>query len=187
MIEPVLARRIKLVGFDVDGVFTDGGLYLGASRGEPIELKRFQSQDGLAVHLLRQAGLRIVLVSGRTSEATTIRARDLHIEDVIQDATGMGNKLVPFQALIARHGVKLEECAFVGDDLPDLPVMRQVGLPIAVANAVPEVREAAAHTTRARGGHGAVREAVEALLTARGVWTKTVQAYLKELGDVPRR
>ena len=187
MIEPVLARRIKLVGFDVDGVFTDGGLYMGSSRGETIEMKRFQSQDGLGIHLLRQAGLRIALVSGRTAEATAIRARDLQIEDVVQDTTGLGNKLVPFEALIARHGVKLEECAFVGDDIPDLPVMRQVGLPIAVANAAAEVKEAAAHTTVARGGHGAVREAVEALLTARGVWTKTVQAYLKERGDAPRR
>jgi len=188
VIEPVLARRIKLVGFDVDGVFTDGGLYMGASEnGQRVELKRFNAQDGMGIHLLHAAGLRVALVSGRTSVATTIRARDLGIEDVIQDDTGLGNKLGPFEALMARHAVKFDECAFMGDDLADLPVLRRVGLPVAVANAVSEVREAAAHTTTAIGGRGAVREFIEGLLTARGSWTKTMQTYLKERGDAPRR
>jgi 3-deoxy-D-manno-octulosonate 8-phosphate phosphatase (KDO 8-P phosphatase) len=187
MIEPVAARRIKLVGFDVDGVFTDGGLFVGATQApapQPIELKRFDVQDGLGVNLLKRAGLITAIVTGRAGEAARIRSEDMGVDEFVISGK---HKLPAFTAILEKRGVAWTEACFVGDDLPDLPILHQVGLPIAVANAVPEVKEAAAHTTTARGGHGAVREFVEALLTARGTWSKTVQAYLKERGDVPRR
>lgn len=179
-IDAALARRLKLVGFDVDGVLTDGGLFIGKIGDHAAELKRFDSQDGVAVWMLKRAGFRVALVSGRASEATLLRARELKIEDVIQD----NHKLPAFEALLARHQLGLEECAFVGDDFADLPVLRRVALPIAVANAVPEVQRAATLVTRAPGGQGAVREVAEMLLRARGDWERLLQTYLTERGDV---
>jgi len=185
VLDAIVARRIRLVGLDVDGVLTDGGLYLGQAGGQRVELKRFHSHDGMAVWLLREAGLGVAIVSGRASDATTVRARELGIEDVIQDDTGAGRKLEPFERLLAKRGLELEECAFMGDDLADLPLLSRVGLPVAVANAVPDVKSAAAMVTRAAGGHGAVREFTESLLKARGVWERVMERYLKERGDVP--
>jgi len=180
VIESVLARRIKLVGFDVDGTLTDGGLFIGAG----VELKRFDIQDGLGMNLLRRAGLKTAIVTGRAGDAARIRAEDMGVDEFVISGS---QKLPAFEAILQKHGVAWDEACFVGDDLPDLPVMHQVGLPVAVANAVAEVKEAASHTTAAAGGHGAVREFVEALLTARGSWTTTMQMYLKERGDAPRR
>ncbi|MGH7671438.1 MAG: KdsC family phosphatase [Gemmatimonadales bacterium] len=183
MIDPALARRLKLVGFDVDGVMTDGGLFIGHVGDHAAEFKRFDSQDGVAVWMLKRAGLRVALVSGRAAEATLFRARELRIDDVIQD----NHKRPAFEALLAGHGLSLEECAFVGDDLADVPVLRRVALPIAVANAVPEVKRAATLVTRAAGGQGAVREVAELILRARGVWDDLVTEYLVERGDAARR
>lgn len=183
MIDPALARTIRLVAFDVDGVLTDGGLYIGHADGRRVELKRFDSQDGLAVWLLRQAGLLVALVSGRAAEATVLRAQELRIDDVIQD-DGSGRKLFAFAELLERRGLDWEHCAFVGDDLADVPLLRRVALPIAVANAVPEAKALATVVTAAPGGHGAVREAVEALLRARGEWDGLIERYLSERGDV---
>lgn len=181
MIDRVLAQRIRLVGFDVDGVLTDGGLYLGRVGDHPVELKRFDIQDGLAVLLLRAAGITVVLVSGRQSEATALRAREIGVDEVIQDDAAA--KLPAFEALLARRGLRLDECAFAGDDLADLPVLTRVALPIAVANAVAEVKAVAGFVTGATGGHGAAREIAEAILKARGVWDTLVQQYLVERGD----
>ena len=181
-LDAALARRIRLVGLDVDGVMTDGGVYVGRVADHAVELKRFDLQDGVGVHLLRMAGLPVVVVSGRESEATTIRARELEVDDVVQD--DQARKLVAFEAILARRGVSWGECAFVGDDLPDLPLLRRVGLPVAVANAVSEVRAAARVVTRAAGGHGAVRETAELLLRARGEWEALLERYLQERGDV---
>lgn len=183
MLKAALARRLKLVGFDVDGVLTDGGLYLGESADHPVELKRFHIQDGLGIKFLRQAGLAVVLASARRSEATAARGRELKVDEVVQD----NPKLAPFATLLARRGVTWDECAFVGDDLPDLPVLTRVALPIAVANAVPEVKAAAAFVTRRAGGDGAVREVAETILKARGVWKDLLRQYLQERGDVERR
>ena len=122
MIEPVVARRIKLVGFDVDGTLTDGGLFIGAG----IELKRFDIQDGLGVNLLKRAGLLTAVVTGRAGEAARIRSEEMGIDEFVISG---GQKLTAFEAILARRGLKFEECAFVGDDLPDIPIMRQVGLP----------------------------------------------------------
>jgi 3-deoxy-D-manno-octulosonate 8-phosphate phosphatase (KDO 8-P phosphatase) len=184
MIDAALARRIKLVGFDVDGVLTDGKLYIGRVGDHPVEFKQFDSQDGTGAWLLRHAGITLVLCSGRRSDATTIRARELSIDEVLEDDTGGGRKLAAFQAMLARRGVAWEDSAFVGDDLADLPLLRRVALPIAVANAVPEVKAAARIVTRAAGGQAAVREVAESLLRARSEWESLVERYLQERGDV---
>jgi 3-deoxy-D-manno-octulosonate 8-phosphate phosphatase (KDO 8-P phosphatase) len=182
VVDPVIARQIRLVGFDVDGVMTDGGVYIGRAGGENVELKRFDIQDNVGLKLLRSRGIRVVVVSGRYSPATELRARELSVDEVVQDDAA--RKLPAFESLLVEHGVSMAEAAFVGDDLPDIPVMRRVALGVAVANAVAEVREVAGHVTRARGGHGAVREFCEELLRARGEWDGAVADYLSERGDL---
>ena len=137
MIHPTLARSIRLVALDVDGVLTDGGIYLGAADGKPVELKRYEIQDGLGIHFLQRAGVRVAIVTGRVSESVRLRAAELGVEDVAQDP--QAQKLPAFLSILDRHGIAPSEAAFVGDDFPDLAVLRLVGLPVAVANAVPEV------------------------------------------------
>ena len=172
------ARRVRLVGLDVDGVLTDGGIYLGAVDGAPLEFKRYEIQDGLGIHFLRKAGIRVAIVTGRVSESVRLRAAELEIDDVAQDA--YARKLPAFRRILERHGVAPAEAAFIGDDFPDLAVMRVVGLPVAVANAVPEIaRVARLHLTR-HGGRGAVREFAELLLSARGEWANVTEAYVAE-------
>jgi 3-deoxy-D-manno-octulosonate 8-phosphate phosphatase (KDO 8-P phosphatase) len=183
VLDAALARRLKLVGCDVDGVLTDNGIYLGLVGDHPVELKRFHIHDGLGVRMLRAAGLAVVWVSGRESAATALRARELGVDELVQDPTA--RKLAAFEALLARRDVAWEECAFIGDDLADLPVLTRVALPIAVANAVAEVKAAARIVTSAAGGHGAVREAAERILAARGEWQALVTQYFRERGDVP--
>jgi len=183
MLDPAIARRLKLVGLDVDGVLTDNGLYVGMVGDHPVEFKRFHIQDGLGIRLLRAAGLAVVWVSGRESAATALRARELAVDEVIQDPTA--RKRPAFEALLARRGLAWEECAFVGDDLADLPVLSRVGLPIAVANGVAEVKAAARLVTTMAGGQGAVREVAELILKARGEWQGLLTKYFKDLGDVP--
>lgn len=182
MLDAAIARRIRLVGLDVDGVMTDGSVYIGLVGDHPVEFKRFHIQDGLGVKLLRAAGLMVVVVSGRESAATALRARELGVDELIQDTDG--HKLPAFEAMLDRHGLPFDGCAFVGDDLADLPLLRRVGLAIAVANAVPEVKDAARWVTRATGGAGAVREVAEGLLKARGQWPTLVADYLRARGDV---
>ena len=178
MIDPVVARRIRLLGLDVDGVLTDNGVFLGLVDGQAVELKRFDIQDGLGLVLLRCAELPVIWLSGRHSQATATRARELKVEELLQVAGP--EKLPAFAALLERRGIAWEEAAFVGDDLADLQVLRRVGLPIAVANAVAEVNAVASYVTQASGGHGAVREVAEALLKARGVWADILQRYFSE-------
>jgi len=183
MIDASLARRLKLVGLDVDGVLTDNGLYLGLVGDHSVEFKRFHIQDGLGVRMLRTAGLLVIWLSGRESAATVLRARELHVDELIQDPTA--RKLPAFEALLARRGLAWEDCAFVGDDLADLPLLSRVGLPIAVANGVAEVKAAARVVTTTAGGQGAVREVAELILKARGDWQGLITKYFLELGDVP--
>ena len=172
------ARRVRLIGLDVDGVLTDNGVFIGPVAGERVELKRFDIQDGLGLILLRTAGLPVVWLSGRSSEATALRAAELGVEEVLQ--VPGPRKVAAFAEVLERRGIPWADAAFVGDDLADLPVLRKVGLPIAVANAVPDVKAAAAHVTRAAGGHGAVREVVEAILRARGDWGEILTRYFAE-------
>lgn len=187
MIDATLARKIKLVGLDVDGVLTDGGIYLGRVGDHAVEFKRFHSQDGTGAWLLRTAGIVVAFASGRHSEATLLRAREMRIDDVLEDHTSSGQKLEMFEALLNRRGVAWEESAFVGDDLADIPLLARVALPIAVANAVPEVKAVAQFVTKHAGGDGAVREVAEVILRSRGVWDELVDDYLKERGNAEPR
>jgi 3-deoxy-D-manno-octulosonate 8-phosphate phosphatase (KDO 8-P phosphatase) len=178
MIDRALADSIRLVGLDVDGVMTDGGIYLGASDGKPVELKRYEIQDGLGVHFMQRAGLRVVIVTGRVSDSVRLRALELDVDDVAQDPSA--RKLPAFLAMLDRHGIAPSEAAFVGDDFPDLAVLRLVGLPVAVGNAVPEIRAACKVQLTRHGGAGAVREFAELLLKARGQWEDVTEQYVRE-------
>jgi 3-deoxy-D-manno-octulosonate 8-phosphate phosphatase (KDO 8-P phosphatase) len=184
-LDPALARRVRVVGLDVDGVLTDGGIYLGAARAEagaaPFELKRYDIQDGLGVTLLQQAGVHVAIVTGRVSESVAMRARELGIDAVAQDPDA--RKLPAWRRLLADLGCSEDEAAFVGDDLPDLPILRRVALPVAVGNAVAEVRRVARLQLAAHGGHGAVREFAEALLDARGDRAEQVERYVASRSD----
>ena len=181
MIDPVIARRIKLLGLDVDGVLTDNAVYIGSVNGERVEFKRFDIQDGLGIAMLRDSDISIAWVSGRASEATRLRGKELKIPDVIEVSSAA--KLPAVEELLAKRGLTWEQFAFVGDDIADVPILRRCGLPIAVANAVEEARDLAAYVTQAPGGSGAVREVIEAVLKARGSWTESVARYLKTRGD----
>ncbi|HYK12208.1 MAG TPA: HAD hydrolase family protein [Gemmatimonadales bacterium] len=185
MIDPAVARRIAVVGFDVDGVLTDGGVYLGLVADHAAECKRFHVPDGLGLKMLQWAGLHVIIVSGRVSEATTLRARELGIPDVIQDDGAQ--KLPALERWLGARRLTLAQCAFVGDDLPDVPVLKRVALPIAVHNACAEVKALATVVTGAEGGRGAAREAAELILKARGVWDERVEAYLNDRGDGAER
>jgi 3-deoxy-D-manno-octulosonate 8-phosphate phosphatase (KDO 8-P phosphatase) len=178
MIPPALARRIRLVALDVDGVLTDGGIYLGVAGAEPMEFKRYHIQDGLGIHFLRRAGIRVAIVTGRVSESVRMRAAELGIDDVAQVTNA--HKLPALTAILQKRGIAAPDVAFVGDDFPDLAVMRAVGLAVATANAVAEVQEECALVLERGGGQGAVREFAEALLRARGEWDALWRAYVAE-------
>lgn len=178
VLDPAVARRIRLVCLDVDGVLTDGGVYLGAVNGEPLEFKRYDIQDGLGIHFLKQAGLRVVIITGRVSDSVRMRAAELDVDELVQDAGA--RKLPAFRRILAREGIAPEEAAFVGDDFPDMGVLRVVGLPVAVGNAVAEVKDIATVVLTRTGGHGAVREFCELLLKARGEWDAICERYVAE-------
>jgi 3-deoxy-D-manno-octulosonate 8-phosphate phosphatase (KDO 8-P phosphatase) len=183
LIDPKLARSIRLVGLDVDGVLTDGGIYLGDVGGTSMEFKRFEIQDGIAVHFLREAGILVVIVTGRVSESVRIRAAELEVDDLAQDA--QARKLPAFRRILERHDILPEEAAFVGDDFPDLAILRTVGLPVAVGNAVPEIRKVCKLQLERHGGRGAVREFTEILLKARGDWNTVVERYVATRSGAP--
>ena len=162
--DPETAGGIRLLCLDVDGVMTDGRIVYDE---HGVESKRFHVRDGLAIKLWREAGHEIAIISSRSSEAVTRRAAELGIDHVHQ---GCHDKSAALEAVCLATGIEPRHAAAMGDDLPDLPVLHAVGLPIAVADAAVEVRHAAAKVTSAPGGHGAVREAVEHILQAQGRW-----------------
>jgi 3-deoxy-D-manno-octulosonate 8-phosphate phosphatase (KDO 8-P phosphatase) len=155
------ARRVRLAIFDVDGVLTDGTIFIGPT-GEAF--KAFSILDGHGLKMLREAGIMTAILSGRSHRAVDRRAKELSIDHVIQ---GKSDKLPEFDKLIRRLKLAAKDCAYMGDDLPDLPVMRRCGLAVAPANAVKAVKDAAHHVTHARGGNGAVREMCELILRHR--------------------
>ncbi|MBK5188023.1 MAG: HAD-IIIA family hydrolase [Gemmatimonadaceae bacterium] len=181
VISTTLAKRIKLVGLDVDGVLTDGGIYLGDVGGMAQEFKRYDIQDGLGIRFLRASGIKVVIITGRVSESVRLRAAELEVDELIQDA--QARKLPALLRMLERFDIEPEETAFVGDDFPDHPVLRAVGLPVAVANAVPEIRALCTVKLSRPGGSGAVREFAEMLLKARGDWERVVTDYLAERID----
>ncbi|MFZ1946171.1 MAG: HAD hydrolase family protein [bacterium] len=166
--EPI---KIKMFGMDVDGVLTDGGIGYGDGN---LEIKRFHAHDGMGITLLRLAGVTPFLITGRRCAAVDRRGRELGVTEIHQ---GVEDKLACLKELAARHAAGLGEIAFVGDDLPDLEVLRSVGYPVAVANARQEIKQAARFVTSARGGDGAVREAIEWALRLNGQWADLVRAF----------
>lgn len=169
------ASRIRLVLMDVDGVLTDGKYFhVPNPQGGLFEVKMFDSQDGIALQWLHRAGIKTGLISGRDAESTRERARTSHMAYCY-----MGNteKLPIFQEILADSGLAPEEIAYIGDDLTDAILMKRVGLAVAVANAVPEVKAMAHYVTAAPGGSGAVREATELILDAQGRWEQILRHY----------
>lgn len=166
------AKKIRILLMDVDGVLTDGRVWL-ASRpdGTAEEIKGFSAYDGAGLKLAKLGGLKTGLITGRESAATTRRAGELDMDFVYQKRP---EKLAAYEEILKRAGARDADVAFIGDDLPDLPVLKRVGFAIAVANASPEAKRAAHYVTRRKGGDGAVREAVELILKAQAKWTKLI-------------
>jgi len=197
------AKKIKLILFDVDGVLTDGKIWIfpaptgtqpsaleqSAEHAEQggfgfrsttlIEAKGFHAHDGTAISLVRLGGIKTGIITKRISETVALRARDLKIDHVYQ---GIQNKAAVFAQILEKDGITAAEAAFVGDDVIDLPVMRKCGLAIAVKNARPEVKAEAHWITPHAGGDGAARDAVEYILKAQGKWKKAVADYTEERG-----
>jgi 3-deoxy-D-manno-octulosonate 8-phosphate phosphatase (KDO 8-P phosphatase) len=166
------AANIKLVIFDVDGVLTDGSLYLG---DDGQEYKAFNSKDGHGMKMLQASGIKIAIITGRTSEVVRIRMQSLGIEQVFQ---GIEDKRTAYEKLKSQMGLPNEQIAYMGDDIVDLPVMTQVGLAVAVADAHLMVKQHAHWTTPSAGGRGAARELCELLLDAQGKLKALIDAYL---------
>jgi 3-deoxy-D-manno-octulosonate 8-phosphate phosphatase (KDO 8-P phosphatase) len=195
------AKKIKLILFDVDGVLTDGKIWIfpspvqaqqsvleqsaqqagqggfGFQSSSLIEAKGFHAHDGTAISLARLAGIKTGLITKRISETVALRARDLKMDHVYQ---GKQDKLTVFRQIIEKEGITAAEAAFVGDDVIDLPVMRKCGFAVAVKNARPEVKADAHWVTAHAGGDGAARDAVEYILKAQGKWKSVVEDYVSE-------
>ena len=170
------ARRVRVLLYDVDGVLTNGDITIIPNNdGDAVEVKSFSAHDGMGIAIARLAGLRIGWVTKRQSQVVTIRARDLKIDHVYQ---GQSHKVDALDKIIAAESCTLEEVAYVGDDIIDLPVMRKVGLAIATANARPQVKAMAHYITPLAGGAGAGRDAIDFLLDARGILAQTIEQYL---------
>ncbi len=170
-----LAAGIKVLLMDVDGVLTDGRLYFfPGPDGKMIESKAFDSQDGIALRWLSWYGVKTGVISGRDSPATLERAQQVSMTWIFQ---GHIEKIPIFEKIMAEAQVRPEEVAYVGDDLTDVVIMRRVGLSVATANARGEVKGAAKVVTDAPGGAGAVRETIELILKARGVWDEVLRKY----------
>jgi 3-deoxy-D-manno-octulosonate 8-phosphate phosphatase (KDO 8-P phosphatase) len=221
------ACRIKIILFDVDGVLTDGGIWLfpapgpgpesasgsgpasgpasasgtaegGAAAPNPlaekespvgfglpsarmVEAKGFNAHDGAGISLARLGGMKCGVITRRISETVALRSRDLKLEFVYQ---GSAFKMQAVREIVAQEGVTLDEIAYVGDDVIDLPVMRQCGLAVAVADARPQVKAAAHYVTPGKGGHGAARDAIEFILEAKGVLDRCIEAYIDESNPI---
>lgn len=175
-LEPELAARVKFVGLDVDGVLTDGGVFLGDVAGQRHEFKRYDIQDGLGIKMLQAAGIVVGIITGRVSESVALRAEELGVDELVQDKDA--RKIGALREILSRRGITFAEAAFVGDDIPDLGVLREVGLPVVVANCTDEVFRVARIRLTRSGGEGAVREFAELLLRARGEWDDLVEKYV---------
>ncbi len=197
------ARKIKIILFDVDGVFTDGTIWLvpGAAHGglldeiggnesigfgvnsmSMVEAKGYSAHDGTAISLARIGGLKCGVITKRISETVATRARDLKLEFIYQ---GQAYKMKPIREIMAREGVGLDEICYVGDDVIDLPAMREVGFAVAVANARERVKKEAHYVTPNPGGYGAARDAVEYILEAQGKLDHCIDAYVDEDNPIP--
>jgi 3-deoxy-D-manno-octulosonate 8-phosphate phosphatase (KDO 8-P phosphatase) len=170
------ARRIKVLLFDVDGVLTDGSItIIPGPDGKGTEIKSFSAHDGMGIAIAHVAGLKIGWITKRQSQVVQIRAKDLRIDHLYQ---GQHYKAQALDQIIAAEDCTLDEIAYVGDDIIDLPVLRTVGLAIASANARAEVKAMAHYTTPNPGGYGAGRDAIDFILNARGILEQTIEQYL---------
>jgi 3-deoxy-D-manno-octulosonate 8-phosphate phosphatase (KDO 8-P phosphatase) len=174
------ARRVKVLLYDVDGVLTNGDITIippldGNPEGHATEVKAFSAHDGMGISIARLAGLKIGFVTKRNSQVVAIRARDLKIDHVYQ---GQSNKVDALTKIMATEHCTLDEIAYVGDDIIDLPVMRKVGFAIATANARPQAKAAAHYITPNPGGQGAGRDAIDFILNAKGILDQTIEKYL---------
>jgi len=167
------AQKIRLLILDVDGVLTDGSIILDNAGNE---YKAFHVRDGHGIKMLIRAGINVAIITGRNSKVVERRARELGITDVFQKCF---DKRIAYRKLLGQYGLTDAEVACVGDDIVDIPIMLTAGLPVAVADATPEVRKYAALVTRNRGGRGAVREVSDLILRARGLWKEILNEYLK--------
>jgi 3-deoxy-D-manno-octulosonate 8-phosphate phosphatase (KDO 8-P phosphatase) len=162
------AARIEILLMDVDGTMTDGSVtLLSQADGSALEIKTFDAHDGQGLTLARSAGLRTGCITGRESAALLRRANEMKMEFIYMKQP---LKMPAYEQILQKAGAADSAVAYVGDDLPDIPLMQRVGLAVAVGDAVPEVKKAAHYTTRALAGHGAVREAVELILKSKGIW-----------------
>ncbi len=166
------AARIKLFLCDVDGVLTDGSVFIGGER----EFKRFNIRDGLGIVLARRAGLKVGWVSARPSPATELRAKELQVDFLVQQGDNL-SKTGAIERLLAQEKLNWSEVCFIGDDIIDLGPLTRAGLSVVVGDAMPEAKAAAHLTTKAVGGHGAVRETVELILKAQGKWQPFLKQY----------
>jgi 3-deoxy-D-manno-octulosonate 8-phosphate phosphatase (KDO 8-P phosphatase) len=166
------ARNLKLMGFDVDGVLTDGTLYF-SSQGD--EIKAFSSQDGHGLKMLQQAGVEVVIISGRRSRALELRAENLGVTELHM---GVDDKRALMQQLVAARGWTLSNAGYMGDDVVDLPVLRACGFSATVSDAHPEVVGRVAYVAQRGGGRGAAREVCDLILKAQGKWDGLMEAYL---------
>lgn len=164
--------KIKMLVTDVDGVLTDGTVSISS---DGYESKRFSLLDGHGIKMWQRAGYEIAIISGRASDATTFRAKQLKIKHVHQGAT---KKLPAFEAILEEVGLSAEEVVYIGDDLLDLPLVRRAGFGVAVANAVDELKEHADYVTTRKGGTGAVREVIEIVMKSAGKWQEAMERYL---------
>ena len=168
------AARIRLLILDVDGVLTDGGLILHA---DSQESKVFHVHDGHGIRLLLRGGIEVALLTGRSSQVVTDRAKDLGIKLVVQ---GSRNKLTDYEKMLQQRRLHDQDVAYVADDLVDVPVLRRVGLAVAVADATAYIRDYCHASTISKGGKGAVREVCDFLLQAQGMWEEVTAAYFDD-------
>jgi 3-deoxy-D-manno-octulosonate 8-phosphate phosphatase (KDO 8-P phosphatase) len=166
------AAQITLLLMDVDGTMTDGGVTLLSQQdGSALEIKTFDAHDGQGLTLARTAGLRTGCITGRESAALLRRAHEMKMDFIYMK---QALKMPAYEEILAKAGVSDSAVAYVGDDLPDLPLLRRAGLAVAVGDAVPEVKKAAHYTTKALAGRGAVREAIELILKSKGIWETNI-------------
>lgn len=199
------ARKIKIILFDVDGVLTDGTIWLvpnpgaahsglldeirgkdsigfGVNSATMAEAKGYCAHDGMGISLARIGGLKCGVITKRISETVATRARDLKLEFVYQ---GQAHKMKPIREIMAQEGVALDEICYVGDDIVDLPALRNVGFAVAPANARERVKAEVHYVTPNRGGYGAGRDAIEFILAAKGVLDRCIEAYIDEENPIP--
>ena len=174
-ISPALKKRaaqIKLLLMDVDGTMTDGGvLLLSQPDGSALEIKKFDAHDGQGLTLVHTAGIRTGCITGRESPALLRRAHEMKMDYIYMK---IPLKMPAYEEILVKAGVKDAEVAFVGDDLPDIPILKRVGLAVAVGDAVADVKKIAHYTTKALAGKGAIREAIELILKSKGIWDELI-------------